>query len=259
MVSGASESYGQSLSLSLLYFQATDNYDWITYAIDAVPTLAPILLAQMVVYSTSSGSTTAANYTERLRVTILTTTALSSIISGAFITAAAMTNFPQAVFFGFQLFAVLELGTWWTIHYARTTTPGTSQFHNRLSLALSVATIGHAAYAFPRSFLWALCALSTTKIASILCGEGFTHASNLNILPELASIAIVEIAMRDGIDIFLRLIAAVLGQTESEGSVIRLLVEESIMFDNRFITQWLGIVTGLQLVGRVILHLPSPS
>lgn len=262
MVRRSSESPGKSFLPSLVNFQAPvnqNNHKWITNATDAVPTLMPILLAQLVVYTTSTGRTSAEDSMERLRVIMLTTAALSSIISGAFITAAAMTNFPQAVFFGFQLFVVLELGTWWTIHCARTRAPGALQSIIRLSAALSMATIGIAAYAFPRAFIWALCALSTAKITNILVRVGFTQTANLDILRELASIAIIEITMRHGMDIFLRLIAAVLGQIESEGSVVRLLVEESIMFDNRFIAQWLGVVTGLQLVGRVILHLPSSS
>lgn len=221
-----------------------------------MPTLAPILLARLVAYGSSPARAPAPKTVDRLRVTTLTTTAMSSIISGAFITATAMTNFPQAVFFGFQLFFVLEAGTWWTIHSARTKRTVTPM-QRRLSLALSIVTFGAALYGFPKALLWATCAFSTTQFLDALSGTGFTRPSD-GLIQEFASIAIVEIAMRNGLDIFLRMIAAVLHQNESERAVVRLLVEESVMFENRFMAQWLGVVTGLQLAGRVILHLRSP-
>lgn len=191
---------------------------------------------------------------ERIRVTLLTSAALSSIISGAFITAAAMTNFPQAVLFGLLLFVVLELGTWWTIHCVKVRNRPTTPFA-RLSLAASIIVIGLGGYSSPRSFLWALFAVVATKMRDGLSRNGSTGTSNQDLLQVLASIVIIEIAMRDGLDIFIRLAAMVLGRTESERHVARLLFQESVMFDNRFMAQWLGVVTGLQLVGRVILHL----
>lgn len=166
-----------------------------------------------------------------------------------------MTNFPQAVFFGLQLFCVLEMGTWWTIQ--RATAKRITPLQRWLSLALSIIAIGFTGYAFPKALLWALCAFSTAQILDTFSGKGSTQRSN-GFLQELASLAIVEIVMRHGLDVFLRLIAAVLHQTESESSVMRLLVEESVMFENRCMAHWLGIVTGLQLASRAILHLRRP-
>lgn len=234
--------------------QSQNCHSWISIALDAAPTLAPLLVAQGVAYISSAGTEAKSCFSSRIRVAILTSAALSSIIAGAFISAAAMTNFPQAVFFGCVLFVALEVGTWWTLRRATSQSGDMTPAEHRWSLALSVTAIALTAYQFPTAFAWALASFFASCVLALL-SRGTFRVSAGNMLAIIASMTIMEVAMRQGLRIFLRLIAVRLGQTEIERDVVGLVFQESVMFGNRFVAEWHGIVAALQLVARVILHL----
>ena len=235
--------------LSLL--QRPNAQPWLFLVADTAPSLAPSLLAHAIVRIGFSETQHNPKTAPRSRVVILTTAALASIISGAFISVAAMTNFPQAIFFGCLLFLTLEVGTWWTLHCATSQTQGTTLWG---PFVLSSSTIALAAYYFPMSLTWALGSLLTSLVLASSISKS-PRIFQSTTLPILASMIFLEITTRHGLEVFLKLIAISLGQAESEPDVVRLLFQESVMFGNRFVAQWQGIVTALQLVARVILHL----
>jgi hypothetical protein len=223
-------------------------------AVDAAPTLAPLLVAQGAAYMSSAATEGKSVFSPRMRVVILTSAALSSIIAGAFISAAAMTNFPQAVFFGSVLFVALEVGTWWTLRRATSQNGDITPMEYRSTLALSVTAIALTAYRFPTALAWAFASVLASIVLSLL-RRGTLRVPLGNMLPTIASMTILEVAMRQSLGLFLRLIAATLGQSEVERDVVLLVFQESVMFGNRFVASWHGIVAALQLVARVILHL----
>ena len=213
--------------------------------------LLPSLLAYAIGRSRLSEGQKVPEAAFQTRVVILTTASLATITSGAFISAVAMTNFPQAIFFGCLLFFTLEIGMWWTLHRA------TSQNRSTTFLGasvLSLAAIAFSAYYSPASFTWALTSLMASQIFAVSLGKS-PRMYQSTTLPILASMIILEISTRHSLTVFLHLIASVLGQVESEPTLVRMLFQESVMFGNRFVAQWQGFVTALQLVARVILHL----
>lgn len=226
----------------------------VSILVDAAPTLASLILAHGVSYISSTEGHANHDASSRIRVVILTSIALSSIISGAFVSAAAMTNFPQAVFFGTLLFFALDVGTWWTLRRATSQNKDVTSLESRSSFALSVTVIAFSAYRFPRSIAWAFASFLASHLLVVLFGRTLS-ISKANVLPIIASMAILEVTTRQGLSVFIDFIASTLGQAESEGDVVRLLFQESVMFGNRFVAQWQGIVTALQLVASVILHL----
>ncbi|KAJ9123212.1 hypothetical protein QFC22_001406 [Naganishia vaughanmartiniae] len=233
----------------------------ISYSCAAITVLAPILLSRLVTIFTKNSDTSSESTRQSLHATILTTGAITRIISGALVTVLAMTNFTQAVLLGLLLFFAIEFGTWWAISCAQAGLHHDPSHRPLISGIFATIFLGVAGCWQPRSLGIALGAFYISTFEKFLFeGSSTSQAKRVKInkgfFEIYASVTLIQLVREYGFDLFNYLVAFVLStKPDPRWDLQALLFQESAMFENRFMAQWLGIVQGLQLVGIVLLYL----
>lgn len=227
----------------------------ISYSCAAISVLAPLVLSRLVTAFAKTRDTSVESVCQTLRSTVLTTGAITRIISGALITALAMINFTQAVFFGLMLFFAIEFGTWWAITCAQASSNSGQSRRSSTSKLFAITVVVAAGYWRPRALIPAIVALLLTTTAK-LGSTGSSTLTSRSSFEIYASVTLIQLIREYGFDFFSHLVAFVLDTTpESRWDLQRLLFQESALFGNRFMAEWLCVVQGLQLVGIVILYI----
>jgi hypothetical protein len=159
------------------------------------------------------------------------------------------------------LFFAVEFGTWWAISCAQESPHTVRPRRSLASGFFAIVVLIAAGYWHPRSLGPAVGAFYVSTFEKFLFQASSTSQSrgakiNKGFFEISASITLIQLIREYGLDIFNRLVALVLDTTPtSRWNLHRLLFEESVMFGNRFMPEWLGVVHGLQLIGIVMLYL----